>query len=192
MKTYSLYFLTAALCLLISTAASAQMDSAAAMKAWMTYMSPGPIHEKMAKGAGEWTTDLTFWEPGNPNPQKTTGECTATMILGGRYEQTHYTGNAMGMAFEGFGTMAYDNGRKKFISTWYDNMGTGIMVMEGTWDDELKAVVLKGKEYDPMTNKELNVREVLKRQDDNHHTMEMYHEINGKEMKAMEIKFTRK
>lgn len=28
--------------------------------------------------------------------------------------------------------LAYDNARKLFISTWIENVGTGMMVLEGT------------------------------------------------------------
>ena len=40
----------------------------------------------------------------------------------------------MGMPFQGMSTMAYDNGKKTFMSTWIDNMGTGILETEGTYD----------------------------------------------------------
>lgn len=51
----------------------------------------------------------------------------------------------MGMPFEGHGTLAYDNHRKMFVSTWIDNMGSGIMVLEGTYDDASKTLTLMGK-----------------------------------------------
>jgi hypothetical protein len=35
------------------------------------------------------------------------------------------------MPFEGISTLGYDNAKKTFFSTWIDNMGTGMMVMEG-------------------------------------------------------------
>ncbi len=33
----------------------------------------------------------------------------------------------MGMPFEGMGIDGYDNLAKQYVSTWVDNMGTGIM-----------------------------------------------------------------
>ena len=35
------------------------------------------------------------------------------------------------MTFKGTGIEGYDNGKKKFVGTWMDNMGTGIMMSEG-------------------------------------------------------------
>jgi hypothetical protein len=33
--------------------------------------------------------------------------------------------------------------KKMFSSSWVDNMGTGIMNMEGTWDEATKSIILK-------------------------------------------------
>lgn len=188
----AIYLLTAALCLLITSNTYAQQDSAAMMKAWMDYMTPGPVHQKMAIGDGEWTADMTMWEKPDAPPTKTTGGCVNKMILGGRYCESRYTANMMGMPFEGIGTLAYDNQRKVFIDTWIDNMGTGITIMEGTWDDATHSLELKGKVVDPMSGKDCWLRQVTTWKDKDHQVMEMYRTQNGKEVKEMEIALTRK
>lgn len=60
------------------------------------------------------------------------------MILGGRYQQSMHTGSFNGMPFEGISLVGYDNTKKVFMSSWADNMGTGSMYMEGTWDQTPK------------------------------------------------------
>ncbi|MBO9727391.1 MAG: DUF1579 domain-containing protein [Chitinophaga sp.] len=190
MKT--IYLLTAALCLLITSNTYAQQDSAAMMKAWMDYMTPGPIHQKMAIGDGEWTADMTMWDKPDGPPTKTTGACVNKMILGGRYCESRYTANMMGMPFEGIGTMAYDNQRKVFIDTWIDNMGTGITIMEGNWNDATHSLELKGKVVDPLTGKDCWLRQVTTWKDKDHQVMEMFRSQDGNERKEMEIALTRK
>ena len=71
-------------------------------------------------------------------------------------------------------------------------MGTGIMNMEGKCDDRTRGVVFKGTMVDPMTGKDVMVREVFRPIDDKNQQLEMYHTKMGKEFKVMEIKFTRK
>jgi hypothetical protein len=71
-------------------------------------------------------------------------------------------------------------------------MGTGMMNLEGPWDDNSKSITLLGKSVDPMTGKDMNVRQVLKMIDDNTQQMEMYMQMNGQEFKTMEIRLTRK
>jgi hypothetical protein len=171
---------------------SATAQSEADMKAWMAYMTPGDMHKMLAKDDGEWNEEITSWmAPGAP-PQKMTAVCTNKMIMGGRYQESIHTGNMMGMPFEGKGITGYDNGRKLFVSTWIDNMSSGMMTMEGTLDAATKTITLKGQSTDPMTGKSMPVRQTMKYMDDGSQLMEMYMMHEGKEFKSMEIKFTRK
>jgi len=168
------------------------VDQAAMEKAWQTYMTPGDVHKMLAKSDGEWIGDVSMWmAPGAP-PEKSTATVINKMILGGRYQQNTYTGKMMNMPFEGTGTVGYDNAKKMFVSTWVDNMGTGIIYMEGPWDDATKTVNLKGKQTDPLTGKETGIRETFKIVDDNNQVMEMFSTMNGSEFKTMEIKLKRK
>ncbi len=162
------------------------------MKAMMAYMTPGQVHQMMAKSAGTWSGAITMWmKPGAP-PMNVTGESKNEMILGGRYLQSKNTGNMMGMPFEGIGVTGYDNAKKMFVSSWIDNMGTGMMYLEGVWDDATKSIKLSGKMVDPITGKDVPVKENIKFVDDNTQIMEMYMDDNGKEFKSMEIKYTKK
>lgn len=174
-------------------AADAPVDSATMAKAWESYMTPGPMHQWMASTNGKWDAEFTFWMGPNAPPQ--TGD-KATVenrsILGGRYQESIYKGTMMGGSFEGKGTTAYDNAKKKFISTWIDNMGTGMMHMEGTYDETTKTLTLTGTGVDPISGNEVQMREVMKTIDDKNQVMEMYDTKGGKEYKSMEIKLTKK
>jgi len=171
----------------------AKQAQEAQMKAWMAYMTPGAMHEMLAKSNGDWNEEITMWmAPGAP-PSKSTATCTNTMILGGRYQQSISKGSFEGMPFEGISTVGYDNGRKVFMSTWVDNMGTGIMYMEGKYDEKTKTINFSGTGFDPMLGKACKMRETFKIIDDSNQFMVMYTtDANGKEFKTMEIKFTRK
>lgn len=173
--------------------ATPPMDSAAMAKAWEGYMTPGDMHKWMASTDGKWTGEVVSWMgPGAPPSPASKVKAENKTIMGGRYQESVYKGEMMGMPFEGRGLMAYDNAKKKFISTWVDNMGTGVMYMEGPYDENTKTITLKGKMMDPSTGKELDVREVLKITDDKTQIMEMYCTQNGKEFKNMEITLSKK
>ena len=177
--------------LLTAVCTEAQSDSAAMTKAWMAYMTPGEQHKMLAKSDGMWNEDITMWmAPGAP-PQKSTATVENKMILNGLYQQSISKGNFGGMPFEGISTVGYDNGRKMFVLTWIDNMGTGITSMEGPWDATKKMINFKGWTTDPMTGKSMAVRETFHIIDDNTQMMEWYDTKDGKERKTMEIKFTR-
>lgn len=167
-------------------------DSAAMMKAWNDYMTPGASHKMLASWSGEWEGEATDYS--NPqSPQKSRATTSSKMIMGGRYQQMMYKGTSWGMPFEGMSLMGYDNTKKVFVSTWIDNMGTGVMKMEGPWDEATKTLTLKGTMIDPIKNKECEMREVFKVIDEKNHLLEMYGQgPDGKEMKFMEVTFKKK
>jgi hypothetical protein len=165
------------------------------MKAWVEYSTPGDLHKMLAKYDGNWAGTSTMWMEDGGKPITNASECTNKMIFGGRYQQSTYKGDFMGVPFEGMSLMGYDNAKKKFVSTWIDNMGTGIMHAEGDWNAAKKSLELKGKMADfTRPGKDCDFREVYVFTDDNNHIMEMYgtDPKTGKEYKSMEIKFTRK
>ena len=180
-----------AITLFALTSFSVNAQTADETKKMEDYMTPGDVHKMIAKWDGKWNEEISLWmTPGAP-PTKSTGSCTNKMILGGRYQETRHSGNMMGMPFEGIGTLGWDNARKILVSSWIDNFGTGIMYMEGTWDNATKTATLKGKTTDPSTGQPTDVREVFKIVDDNTQSLEMYISMGGQDYKTMEIIFKR-
>lgn len=170
---------------------AARPEPTAEEKAWMAYMTPGPMHKMLASSDGNWNEVLTFWmAPGAP-PTKAEAKCTNRMILGDRYQESLNYGTIMDMPFEGRSLVGYDNIKKVFQSTWIDNMSTGVMYMEGTYDEATKTITMKGNMVDPMSGKTEKARQTIKFIDENTHVLEMYQTKDGKEFKSMEIRFTR-
>lgn len=169
------------------------VDSATAEKNWMAYMTPGEAHHMLSKSDGMWTGEMTMWMEEGAAPMKTTTTAENKMVMGGRYQVSTHKGDMMGMPFEGQSTVAFDNAKKTYTSTWIDNMGTGIMTMEGTWDSVAKVINFKGRMICPANGQDCEVKETYKIIDDNTHLMEMYgpDPKTGKIYKNMEIKFTR-
>jgi len=168
------------------------VDSATMMKNRQAFMTPGEPHKMLAKNSGSWSEELTMWMTPDAPPQKMTTTSQNKMILNGLYQQSIHKGSLNGMPFEGISTTGYDNIKKMFVSTWIDNMGSGIIYLEGPWDEATKSVNYKGTQSDVMTNKTIEVRQVWKIIDDNTHMLEMYETRGGKENKTMEIKSIKK
>lgn len=174
-------------------AATAMPDSATMMKNWQEYMTPGDMHKMLAKFDGEWKGEVTMWAYAGAPEEKSTSTVVNKMIMNGLYQESNHTGNMMGMPFSGKSIVAYDNQLKEFISTWIDNMGSGIMMLKGPWDEATKTITLKGKMIDPGTRMETDIRETFRIIDDNTQEMEMFVMTpDNKEFKTMNIKYTRK
>ena len=169
------------------------VDSATAMKTMMEVGTPGEQHAMLAKANGKWTAETTMWTSPDAPPMTAKGAAENKMVMGGRYQQTSFKGDMMGMPYEGSGITGYDKAKKVWFTTWMDNMSTTVMNMEGAWDDATKSINFKGKMLCPANGKECEMREVYKIVDDNTHVMEMYGPDmkTGKEYKNMEIKYTR-
>jgi hypothetical protein len=162
------------------------------MKVWQEYMTPGKMHEGMAATTGDWTYESTMWMAPDTDPVTSKGTMTSEMLLGGRYMKQVHKGEMMGMPFEGINIVGFDNAKQKYVSTWMDNMGTGMMTAEGTYDEATKSINMTGSYFDPMTKTNLEFREVVKMVSDKEQHMEMYMLNEGKEFKNMEIVFTKK
>jgi uncharacterized protein DUF1579 len=157
------------------------------MKAMQDYMTPGDVHKMIAKYDGTWNSAVSVWmKPGAP-PMTSKSVAVNTMILGGRYQQSKMTGDYGGMPFEGFSLLGYDNTKKVFTSTWIDNFGTGTMTLEGTWDGASRTIIFKGKMFDPMSNKDIEIKETIQYVDDNTTKNQMFVESASGESKTMEI-----
>lgn len=168
------------------------MDPQAMMELYTKLATPGEPHQLFATLAGSWTVKSREWmEPGKP-PAESTGSAEMKMLLDGRFLYQEFNGSMMGKPFSGIGIDGYDNLRKKYVTAWMDNMGTGIFLMEGTASADGKTITLRGKHEEPgggyMTH-----RAVWKIVDSNHQSFDMYGAHHGgKEMKMLELTYTRK
>ena len=169
-----------------------QMDPQAMMETYKQLGTPGEPHKLFASLAGSWTTTTKSWmEPGKP-PMESTGSAEIKMLLDGRFLQQEFTGEMMGQPFSGVGIDAYDNLRKKYVTAWIDTMGTGIFMMEGTSSADGKTITLRGS-HPELGGGRMSHRAVWKIVDANTQTFDMYGAHgHGKEMKMLEIAYTRK
>lgn len=169
-----------------------KMDMQAMMDVYKKLATPGEPHKQLASMAGSWTTRTKHWMELNKPPMESAGSCEQKMLLDGRFLQQECTGEMMGSPFTGIGVIGYDNHTKKYVSTWMDSMGTGIFVMEGTASADGRTITQKGRYDDPIEGP-MKLRGVTKIVDDKTELFEMYGTgKNGKEMKMMEITYTRR
>jgi hypothetical protein len=183
-----------------TTTTTAMAPSADEMKQMMEMAKLNDNHKLLASTAGTWSYTVKMWMDPKGKPTESTGTATRKSIMDGRYVSGEYSGkfkmpgadgkitemNFIGMSMDG-----YDNVKKKFVSGWVDNMGTGIMTMDGTYDAATKAFTYTG-EYEMMPGMKEKVRQVIKLTDASHMTMEYYEDRGQGEAKTMEINYTKK
>lgn len=156
--------------------------------------TPGPQHALLTGMAGEWSCTVKMQMDPSMPPQESQSTATITSLMDGRYIQELDSGQMGGMPFSGMGVYGFDNVSGKYVSTWIDNMGTGIMTSVGTADASGKVINWTGTMNDPVTGKPTKERMVMTLTDKDHHTFEMFGVPPGgkKEMKMMTIDYVRK
>lgn len=180
------------LLIIISLNSSASFaQDAEAMQKWMAYLTPGEPHAAMSKMAGEWNYTNKLWMTHGAEPMLSTGTAKIEMLMGGRYMQMRVSGTIMGMPFEGQAINGYDNSTQKYLTSWIDNMGTGMMNLEGSYDAATKSITYTGTMVDPVSGKSIAVKEIIRMDSDKQFTMEMYDTKDGVESRTMEMTATR-
>ena len=182
-----------------ATATTSAAPSADEMKQMMELAKLNENHKLLASMAGTWSYTVKMWMDPKGAPTESTGTAVRKSVMDGRYLTGDYSGKfkmpgADGkmteMNFKGMSMDAYDNVKKKFVNGWVDNMGTGIMIAEGTYDDATKTFTYTG-EFEMMPGMKAKIREVIKMTDKDHMAMEYYEDRGQGENKTMEITYKR-
>jgi len=175
-------------------------DDKKAVDPGMAYATPGKEHQALVKRAGKWEYKGKFYMAPDAPPTEMKGRSEFKAIMGGRFVLDENEGDGFpefgGQKFHGLGITGYDNFKKKYVSTWIDDMGTGILVMEGDASPDGKVLTYIGEMPDMMGTtgkKMMKVRSVEKTVDNDHFGFAMYAPgPDGKEMKMFEIDYARR
>ena len=159
-------------------------------------------HKLLSSLDGNWDYTIKMWMDGNTSgkPQESKGTATRKSVMGGRYctmdvsgkmQMPGEDGKMKDVMFKGMAIEGYDNVKKKFVSSWIDNMGTGIEFSEGTYDPATKSFTYTS-EVEAVPGMKTQIREVVKVPDSSHMMLEWYENQGGQEKKTMEIAYTKK
>lgn len=167
-------------------------DEAAMMAAWQKSMTPSKGHARLEPTVGTFHAKVSFvMAPGQP-PQLGDGTSVHRWVLGGRHVEQVYTGTSMGMPFEGIGYTGYDNVQGRYVGTWMDSFGTGVMNSVGVGKPTAKAMDFDAVAIDP-TGKKMKFVCKVRIKDSNRHSFEMWTKgPGGKLFRTMLVEYTRK
>src|SRR5947207_14762494 len=172
-----------------SAAPGGQPNQQEMMKQMMELSKLNENHKLLSSLDGNWNYTIKFWMNPDPNakPEESKGTAVRKSIMDGRYvimdvtgkmEMPGPDGKKKEMTFKGQGTEGYDNVKKKFVGTWIDSMGTGVMMSEGDYDPATKTFTYTG-EIEVMPGMKQKIREVVKLTDNDHMDFEWYEDRDG-------------
>ena len=96
---------------------------------------------------GTWNADFKMEMPGAP---AMTSKCREVVesICGGKWTWSTFTGEVMGMPFEGHGLNGFDSKSDSVTSFWIDSMNGAFMRTDGAYDAGKQTFTLSGTCYD--------------------------------------------
>jgi hypothetical protein len=161
------------------------------MALWQKAMTPSASHARLMPMVGTWkATTTVVMEPGAP-PEVTNGTSVHRSVLGGRFLEQVYKGTMMGMPFEGIGFTGYDNVQQRYVGTWMDSAGTGVMTSAGVGKPTDERIDAVAEGVDPTGNKIL-FDTIFRIQNHEHHSFEMWTKgPDGKKYRVMLIEYER-
>ncbi len=195
--TFTFTLLVWALCCLPALAQEAgeapamTAEQQAEMMAWMELAQPGPHHEHLASFVGTWQGMVRMWMGPDAPEMTEEGRVEVSWIMGGRYLMWQHSGNYGNMPYEALAIEGYNNGQKRYESTWIDNFGTLIMTFEGSCSQDGKKRAMSSQFEDVVAGGTVDYRTEYQWIDEDHFTYTAYMDKGDGEFKNMVITYER-
>ena len=165
----------------------AGIDSGSIAKAWENYSKAGAYHKMLDTLAGTWQEEMKFYMEGSDTAQTVKMTAAITPVLNGLYQQTLHRGKIMNMPYEGRTVLGFNKASNLFEYTWLDNFSSGMMFLTGTMDSVNNMINLSGTMADPVTGKNIAVRQTIEMLNNKEQHIKFYDRKNAIERLSMEI-----
>lgn len=170
----------------------AAMSEEEFMAKWTSYATPGEAHKVLAYKTGTWSVKVKCYMSSDAPAMESKGTSDIKWTLGEHYLEENVNGEFGGMPFQGRGILGYDNMKQKYVGTWIDNMGTGVMYSEGTYDPSTKSFHYSYSSPDFVSGQYVASRSIEKKIDNDHWTVQMWGPgRDSKDYLSMELEYTR-
>ncbi len=131
--------------------ADALADSKELMKKWLDFAAPGAHHKKLDPLVGKWDYRQTLWTGPDSPPTENSGTTEVRWIMGQRFVQMESTGKFLDKDFHSMWLLGFDNLKKKYVSCYVDNLGSGLYPAEGGAGPADRGIILVGQMDDWFT-----------------------------------------
>ncbi|MDH3593205.1 MAG: DUF1579 domain-containing protein [Planctomycetota bacterium] len=102
------------------------------LEAMFKYAKPGKHHAELGKFIGKWDVETTLIMPGGKEPVTTKGgSAEYSWLFEGRWLQGRLKSSFMGMPYEQFSIMGFDNYRQNWTTVVVSNFDTAMRMVTG-------------------------------------------------------------
>ena len=163
----------------------------AEMQAMAEAATPGPVHAKLMKLAGEYSVTMKFFSDPRAEPIESSGTATLKPILGGRFLEEENSGDSFGQPYSGERIYGYNKGSKQYEAIWIYTGSTAFLVLNGTSDDDGKTVRYSGAFLGP-DGKPQELHVTFKQVDSDHFVVRLFGSGPADSAPVVETTYTRK
>lgn len=173
------------------SAAEDQAASTELMKKWLEFAAPGAHHKKLEPLVGKWDYRQTLWMGPDSPPTENSGTTEVRWIMGQRFVQIQSTGKFLDKDFQSMWLLGFDNLKKKYVSCYIDNLGSGLYPAEGGAGPGDRGIILVGRMDDWFTGEhDRGFTYAIRSLSEDKWTFKMTDLTSG--AKAMEVVYTRR
>lgn len=156
--------------------------------------TPGAHHQSLARYLGTWDVEIAMVMPGSPT-ERSKGTAVYQWAIDGRWMTQKITGQLMGMPYESFSVLGFDNYAKNHVSVSVSSMDTAMIMSRGLVVDPTNKVTATYGTLDEYTTGELHkpFKVVVRHVTDARHVMEIWDlGIGDAGAKVLEFTFNRR
>ena len=201
MKTRTLLYgfvVAAAMVLLVGQVASVALDRSGMsdqelLEAMKDYAKVGKTHRALTRIKPRNQQTIKWWPSPGAQPRESESRSDSQWILGGRFLTQTIKGDWLGIKFEIYAVLGYDNATEEYQLVWMSDQGTHMAFTHGKADSSGDTITLRGELYDPIDEKTRKVRivfQILNKKGDT--LLTVYDESSpDREFKFLEVNSTR-
>lgn len=154
---------------------------------------PGDGQKFLGPFVGEWEVTKTFY-PRSGSPSVAKGECTQTMINGGRFLKSEFVFHSDAGDTTGLGLIGFEPETGKFTSVWMDSRQTRMSLRQSRDAFNGREIVLFSKSLDDNGKPARQSRTVTHLEDQSNRIVHRQYSTSadGSERLVMELVMTRK
>lgn len=153
-----------------------------------------PMHHMLMGAIGHWQIEIRTWAtPEQKEPSSSVFECETRPLGDGKFAISEIRGISNNMPYEARCVMGFNSVTQKFERVWFDNLSTGVLMLEGTYDQAANKITYNGKVKDPRTHQDVPIRQVLDMTDPGNQVLTVFTQLKeGKDYKSMELIYRRR
>ena len=192
------FVVAAAMVLLVGQVASVALDRSGMsdqelLEAVKGYSKVGKMHRALTKIKPRNQQIIKWWPSPGAQPRESESRSDSQWILGSRFLTQTIRGDWLGIKFETYAILGYDNATQEYQLVWMSDQGTHMAFSHGKADSTGQTLTFHGEIYDPIDEKTKNVKIVFQILNKKGDTLFTVYDVSSpdREFKFLEVESTR-